>query len=493
MAAINEGNSQPFWFENEKGVTSLNNYRFKKWLESESFFKSKPAGKKMFNLIKQEGIFLQLVEDFEIKDFVLDYIENTLRNEKAYNLMSGKASVFKNDFLGMLETKEIVVLKDTKDTSYLFYQNGVVETTKNKSKLKTYKSYGLHIWKDQVIKRNYVKADHHESEYRTFIWKISGGFDFPENPTIDETARYESSVERYNTFQTVIGYVLHSYNARGKNKAIVFNDEVISDDPNGQSGKGLFWNAISHLKKVQSINGKKIDLNSEFSFQSVKTDCQVLVFDDVRKSFDMEDLFSTITEGIEITYKGVDTIKLAIEDSPKILITTNYALRGIGGSHEARRFEVELSSFFNSDYTPIDLFGHYLFEDWDDNEWARFDCYMIECLKKYLTTGLLKYKSISLPYKKLEVEISKELFAFIKETKPNEWVLVSDFYTNYVANVSNKNFAKTKTFVTQSVKKYCEFFGLKREETTQGGVVKFMLVQNGLNSIQEQESSYLPF
>jgi len=486
----NTNNTQPFWYENEKGVASLNNFKFKKWLESEFYFKHKPNGKKMFNLIKEDGIFLQLVEDFEIKDFVLDYIENDLKSEKAYNLMSGKASVFKNDFLGMLKTKEIVVLKDTKYKSYLFYQNGVVETDQSISKLKTYESYGLHIWKDQVINRDYIEADHHESEFRTFIWKISGGFELTENSTVEEKARYESSVERYNTFQTVIGYVLHSYNARGKNKAIVFNDEIISDDPNGQSGKGLFWNSISHLKKVQSVNGKKIDLNSEFCLQSVKTDCQVLVFDDVRKNFDLEDLFSPITEGIEITYKGQDTIKIPIEDSPKILITTNYALKGRGGSHEARRFEVELSSFFNADHTPIDFFGHYLFEDWDKDEWARFDCYMIECMKKYLTTGLLKYKSISLPYKKLEVEISKELFDYIKDCKLNEWIVVNEFYSNYLSNVSNRNYAKTKTFVTQSVKKYCEFFGLKREESVQGGVTKFMIVQEGLD---DKEISKAPF
>src|SRR5690606_36324020 len=129
----------------------------------------------------------------------------------------------------------------------------VVEITTDSTTLNPYKKYGSHIWEDQVIKRKYIEADHHHSVYRKFIWLISGGFDLPENPTTAEKARYQSSVDRYNTFQTVLGYLLHSYNSAGDNKATILNDEAISDDPNGRSGKGLFWNGLKHIKKVQSL------------------------------------------------------------------------------------------------------------------------------------------------------------------------------------------------------------------------------------------------
>lgn len=479
---MNDNNSKPFWSATEGGKIYLNNYYFNEFLMANHFFKNEPNEQSTFNLIQKEGIFLKIKSETNIKGFVLDYIKKHELGEPVWNLMSGNIKFFKRDFLSMLDSKEIKTLKDTKDTAYLFYENGVVEINKDGAKLKTYKSFDLHIWADQVIKRKYIKADHHESEYRLFIWKISGGFDIQDKNCLEEKAKYQSTVERYNTFQTVIGYLLHSFNQRGKNKAIILNDEIISDNPDGQSGKGIFWNAIKHLKNVQALNGKDFDFTDPFPYQSVKTDCQVLVWDDVRKHFDFEQLFSVITEGIEITYKGQNTIKLPIEDSPKILITTNYTIKGSGGSHEARRFEVELSSFFNVNFTPIDLFGHLLFEDWDENEWARFDCYMIECLKKYLDKGLVSYKSISLPYKKLEVSITKELFDFIKETEKNEWILSNEFYTNYQNSISKRFNAKTKTFVTQSVKKYCEFFGLEYESTHSGGVTKFTMKIKGLNS-----------
>ena len=347
----------------------------------------------------------------------------------------------------------------------------------------------MHIWEDQVIKRKYIEADHHHSEYRKFIWLISGGFDLPSEPNNLDLAKYQSAVERYNTFQTVIGYLLHSYNSGGDNKAIILNDEAISDDPNGRSGKGLFWNGLKHIKKVQSLNGKSFDFNAQFPYQSVKTDCQILVWDDVKKNFDFEKLFSVITEGIEITYKGENTIKLPIEESPKILITTNYTIKGKGGSHEARRFEVELSNYFNDKYTPIQEFGHKLFDSWDEAEWARFDCYMIECLKKYLSKGLLPYKAISLPLKRLQVDLTKELYDCIHNLPKNEWISFDEFYSNYTSSVK-KFTEKTKTFVTQGIKnKYCDFFGYDYEDTTSNGVKKFIIKTRELTPLKTD----LPF
>ena len=176
--------------------------------------------------------------------------------------------------------------------------------------------------------------------------------------------------KRIVAFKSAIGYLLHSYKTQADNKAIILNDEIITDEPNGWSGKGVFFNGIKQLKKLVALNGKKIDLNSQFAFQTVKADCQVLVFDDVKRNFPFEDLFSIITEGLEIEYKGQGAIKLPVTKSPKIVITTNYTIKGEGGSFDARKFELELSSYFNSKFSPKDKFGHMFFDEWDSDEWS---------------------------------------------------------------------------------------------------------------------------
>ena len=463
---MNDNNLNPFYSTSQDGKPSLDIYEFRRFLEHSGFFKNIPNENSTFNLIKKNGIFLEIKDETNIKDFVLDYIIENYLGKSVYNLLAGKVTTFKRDFLSQISTKEIEILKDTKDTCYLFYENGVVEVKQDSQNLKKYSDYGLSIWKDQVIKRNYTNSDHHDSEFRTFIWKISG-----------------ENVDRYNTFQSVIGYLVHSYKSKGDNKAIILNDEMISDEPNGRSGKGLFWNALSNMKKVQSIDGKKFSFQDQFPYQSIKTDCQVLVFDDVKRNFAFENLFSVITEGIEITYKGQNTIKLPVEDSPKILITTNYVLKGTGGSHDARKFEVELSTFFNAKHTPIDFFGHMLFDDWDLEEFARFDCYMIECVKKYLNNGLMNYESISLPFKKFEIDISKELLECVETLKSGQWyesLWFYEFYENQLINKFDRN-KKTKNMVTKYIIKYCEFFDFKYESVSPGGVKKFKIERPTIN------------
>src|SRR5699024_7206672 len=127
-------------------------------------------------------------------------------------------------------------------------------------------------------------------------------------------------------------------------------------------------NSIAMMKNVSKLDAKRFDFNSQFAYQTVETDTQVLVFDDAKKNFNFENLFSLITEGITLEYKGRDAIKLSVEDSPKILISTNYTIKSEGGSFKRRMFEVELSSYFNSNYTPQDEFGCMLFDEWDEAE-----------------------------------------------------------------------------------------------------------------------------
>ena len=137
------------------------------------------------------------------------------------------------------------------------------------------------------------------------------------------------------------------------NKAVILNDETISENPNGGSGKGIFWNALSKVKRLSDINGKSFSFEKSFPYQTVSADTQILVFDDVQKNFKFENLFSVITEGITLEKKNKDAIKIPVSKSPKIVVTTNYTLGGIGGSFERRKWELEFSSYFSSKHTQL--------------------------------------------------------------------------------------------------------------------------------------------
>ena len=450
-----------FWSTTQNGAYNLNNFKFKTFLDNNDFFKHSPEKNGTFQMIKKEGIFLNEVFEKDIKDFVLDYITDNDKPEGVYNLMSGNLKFFKREFLGILTSKNVSLLKDDKDSAYLFYTNCIVKVTKDKKEILSYADMDLSIWRDQVINRDFKKIDHHKSEFRTFIWNIAG-----------------KDKNKYKAFQTVIGYLLHSYKDRSNNKAIIFNDEAISDVPNGRSGKGLFWNAMGHLKKVQSLDGKTFDFQNKFPYQNVSTDCQILVFDDVKKKFNFENLFSVITEGITIEYKGKDSIKLDVTSSPKIIITTNYTISGNSASFNARKYEVEMANTFNDKFTPVDLFGHELFNDWDEDQWASFDNYCQECIQIYLNVGLIEMPTINLNFRKILDDISSEMYYFFEDLKEDTYYSVKEqMYDSFCNAFPDKKNYITQNSITINFKKFCEYKGYICSTNRNGGSTRLSFVQ----------------
>ena len=454
--AIKEAmNNLVFWEYDDRGKCKLSPHKFKEFLQHYNFYKFFPAASKTFVFIRiQEHLIEETTED-QIKDFVLQHLEG--RREEIgtapFDLMAGNPRFFTNAYLSMLDSMEVDIKKDTRGTCYIYFRNCVVEITADTVKEIGYYDFG-NVWKNQVIDRDYRKYDHHKAEFRKFVWLVSG-----------------ERIDRYESFRSVIGYLTHSYKTSSNNKAIIFNDETISESPNGGSGKGVFWNALAKIKKVSMIDGKTFNFEKTFPYQTVKSDTQILVFDDVKKNFNFESLFSVITEGITLEYKNQDAIKIPIDRSPKILITTNYTIGGVGSSHERRKFEVEMSAYFGVHRTPEDEFGHMLFDDWDLDEWSRFDNYIINSVQMYLKRGLVASGFHNLEARKFIKEANMEFYEWsrieegnlpenkrlYKGEKFNQFVNEYPDYLNGKYKLSQKRFAVF-------LQKYCEYYKLEITE-----------------------------
>ena len=174
----------------------------------------------------------------------------------------------------------------------------------------------------------------------------------------------------------------------------------------------------------------------------VSADTQILCFDDVKKHFDFERLFSVVTEGLTLEKKNKDAIKIPFSKSPKIGITTNYAIKGSGNSFARRKWEIELHQHYNKNFTPLEEFGKHFFAEWDEDEWCVFDNYMTACLQNFLSTGLVKSEFVNLQIRQLSAETSHDFI---------EWCgLVEGQQTNKPINVGQK-------YIKQDL--YFEFIG----------------------------------
>jgi hypothetical protein len=386
-----ENSKQTFWDRNDKGVVKIIHIQFKQFLEDNGFYKFCPEGGKNYVFVKVTNNLIDHTSEKEIKDFVLNHLLE-LDDIGVYNYFADQTRFFKEEFLSLLSTIEIYFIADTKDASYLYYKNCAVRITKDGVSLLDYIDLGGYVWKDHVIDRNFVKCSVSDNfDFKKFVSNINGG---------DEG--------RIKSMESTMGFLLHGYKNLGFCPAVILNDEVISDNPEGGTGKGLLMNALSKMKKLVVIDGKSFAFERSFAYQLVSADTQILCFDDVRKHFDFERLFSVVTEGLTLEKKNKDAIKIPFAKSPKIAITTNYAIKGAGNSFARRKWELELHQFYRKDYTPQDEFGRLMFGDWNDDDWCEFDNYMIGCLKNYLRTGLVKSKFVNLKIRQLSAESCHE-------------------------------------------------------------------------------------
>jgi len=420
-----ENAMQTFWDRNDRGVIKIVHVQFKQFLEDNGFYKYCPEGGKNYIFVKVTNNLIDHTSEKEIKDFVLTHLLE-LDDIGVYNYFADNTRFFKEEFLSLLSTIEIYFIADTKDASYLYYKNCAVKISKDGVITLDYLDLGGYVWKDHVIDRNFnICSVTERCDFKKFVSNINGG---------DE--------QRVKSMESTLGFLMHGYKNLSFCPAIILNDEVISDNPEGGTGKGLLMNALSKMKKLVVIDGKSFAFERSFAYQLVSADTQILCFDDVRKHFDFERLFSVVTEGLTLEKKNKDAIKIPFSRSPKIAITTNYAIKGAGNSFARRKWELELHQYYTKEFTPLDEFGKLMFGDWNDEDWCEFDNYMIGCLTNYIKTGLVKSKFVNLKIRQLSAETCHEFIEWcgLVDTHQNREVMLqadtrlykNELYSNFV-------------------------------------------------------------
>ena len=397
-----EQSNMKFWTKDDKGRIKIMHLSFKNFLEEHGFYKYNPEGSKNYVFVRVTNNLIDHTSEKEIKDFVLNYLLE-LEDATLYNYFADNVRYFREEFLTLLASIDVYFIEDEKQVSYLYYRNCAVKITPTEVIPIDYLDLGGYVWKDHVIDRNFTMCEPGTCDFKTFVSNICA-----------------KDSKRRQSMESTIGYLMHGHKNMSYCPAVILNDEVISDNPEGGTGKGLLMNALSHMKKLVTIDGKSFTFESSFAYQLVSADTQILCFDDVRKAFNFERLFSVVTEGLTLEKKNKDAIKIPFKKSPKISITTNYAIKGKGNSFERRKWELELHQFYNKDHTPFDEFGRMMFGDWDDDEWCSFDNYMIGCLQLYMVEGLIKSEFVNLAVRKLSAETCHEFIEWCGLIKGSE-------------------------------------------------------------------------
>jgi len=367
----------PFLKQDDKGRIHLNDLWYFQFLESAGFRTVRRD--ETINLVRIEKNIIKKVIPHDIKIYLVEK-SHELSNENMTNFLLSNTRIYKPEYLYALAEIKPDVIRDTKNSAYFFFQNGVVTVSAlGMIGPIPYDRCDKQIWEDKILPRNFklVKLNASENVFRDFVWKLSG-----------------MRRERANYLWSIIGYCLHNYRTSANSKAIIFADENLSDQPEGGSGKTLLVKALGKIRTLVEKDGKTFNPRSSFQWSDVNETTDLVLLDETSSGFAFEDLFSLITSGITIEKKFLDKYRLSIEQSPLFAITTNQVIPGNSGSFARRQYTVDIHQYFSSNHTPVDEYGHLFFEDWDEEAWNQFDNFMLLCVRSYFRTGVLNYSDL---------------------------------------------------------------------------------------------------
>lgn len=405
-------------------------------------------------LIRIENNVISKVSESYLHEYLRNFIDTSEKdfNENALDRFDRTAKIMIPAVLASLPDDTTIIdekiIHDTKDTSYMFFNNGYLEIG-NEINLFDYDNLDGYIWKSSQKDHHIDISDNTTGDYEDFIHKIA-------------TNRYEGmpveNIEKFNTLRSSIGYMLHNFKNPSFHKVVVLTDEVISNSPQGGTGKSLFQKALSKIVSTVGISGIDFQINKNYTYEEVKMDTRLINIDDCMKNFNFTELFSLATADFTVRKKYVSQVTIPFETSPKFCISSNTVINGDGGSFRRRMIEIEFSNYFSDSYTPVNEYRRNFFSEWDDSEWNRFYVFMVNCILYYLNNGIVEYERLNIAEKKTKSSIGESLYEFFDNYIVVDKYFTAKFLIDEFALGYNEEITPTK--LTQSLKKYAEFKNL---------------------------------
>jgi hypothetical protein len=451
--------SNPFWTVPSQGKLKINQSKLITFLERGGFYKSTTkSGKIVVRVVKN---IVSEAPDFKMIDYIKDYLNSKKEPEVLEVFSTGVSTYINKGKLNLLASVDIPIDKDPKDESWFYFKNTAVKVTKDIIELVDYNDLGHKIWGSRILDRDYIFSDGTKSDFETFLFNLAG-----------------KDNKRFLALKSIIGYLLHRFQDKSTTKAIIFVDENMSFDgkANGGTGKTLITEAIGKMRDLVGVDGKNIKTNSWFKNQRITRTTDVVRYDDVQRDFSLETLYSMITSGITVEKKHKDEFYISPENAPKFIISSNYPVKGTGGSTDTRRrCEFEVANHYDSNYQPIDDFDTLFFDGWDNKQWNQFDEFMMSCAMLYLEKGLITPDPINIVKNKLVSNTCVEFIDFMNDSiELNKWIDKRGYCKLFMEKYPIHKEITSHQF-TKWLKEFADQTNLEYQDKSSGGNYTFIL------------------
>lgn len=442
-----------FWDIGRRGAVTLNYNRFMNFLKSDH--SDDPDFKKpwrlalvhssssyrmvVFDEVKRQAVNCNLKT---VKDYCFEWVQNFDFSEydvtmgEVMNVLLKLSESAWTSIIEGLPTNEMDdfnFLRDKKEASFHFFKNCIVKVTRDGAETILYEDLDAdtYVWKDKINERSFslVEYDHiakNTSYFFKFIKRLSAIT--PEMDMIklpDLRKDYPEEHKRLMSFMTTIGYLCTNYKDPSHPYAVIFTEDTARDGQGGGTGKGLLMKAISYVRNVTFIDGKTWSPDKSFAWQRVDIDTDIVSIEDVSMYFKFGKLYNVITDGIDIEKKRKDSFFLDYSISPKVSITTNYAILRTGNHASRRGKELLFHPYYNKNVTPkSESHEKNFFYDWDAQDWNMFYRIIFECIQMYYNYGVIEFGST-------ERTVEKEIKIKAGEHGEDFYSFMSEMFSNF--------------------------------------------------------------
>lgn len=388
---------------------------------------------------RTERQFFDALKDYIQEEDAAEY--NNIAN--AYEAFLQRAGSFTVTRIALLDESKII--RDTKNTSYKFYQNGYVFITGEKYTLHPYANLAGLIWHKYIQPRQFVAAA-------------------PQGKYIDFIGRATNYDRQKEYIQKIIGFLAHQYKDETTGYIIVLTEETSDPRNGGGSGKNIFSTLFSHTTTFKSISGSQVQYNEKF-LQAWGGE-RVLAISDVPKHFDFLFLKEPSTGSGVLKKLYQDEQVVNVEQMPKFIIQTNYSYDVKDGGLRRRIIPLEFTDFFTQAGGVDVHFKAHFPKDWSEQDWQGYDNFICQCVQNWIAGGN-KIQHLTLSQtgwqKQFDQNFGQITREFIDEYIDNwcsvGYVVSKDFNEQYRAfcqlNNVNQKFELSSIAMVRALNEYC--------------------------------------
>lgn len=481
----------------DRKKVNLNYTETIKFLDASGFcrLRSSDENASGYEFIRIDDGIIDRIAPYEVRDFICQYISTNTKDPLVHEYFNSRIDVVlpdkKLERLPII-TDEFSVFERGLQRTY--YNNGQVEITADGI---TANKPILNIWRSRIVARKFQRVpviesitkdidgfhirfteQGHRCEFLQYLVNASNNY-YQWNAEREVTAAEQLEWTQHVVNKiTTLGFLLCDWKPANERKVVVIQDHLMTEvgQSHGGAGKSLIADAVGRIKNQATIEGGNLKADDQFLFSSVSRATRTVLIDDIRPNFNLKALFTTITGNMSVNPKGKDRYNIPVDESPKMIITTNHTINGASESSVRRRISyMEFSNWYNADHTPIDDFHHMFFDDWDDYQWCLFDNLMAECVMYYLRSfneiwgkegqGAVPPPMQMIEKRSLRQEMSEVLLQWAEERYDptgahlNEREKRSDLIKEFLEYAGPSGHGVTRTNFMMKIQAYCKFKG----------------------------------